>query len=287
LPRTIFVQTGQVQPFSDTILPCLDSSARIVLITGDHDATLPQQVDVRYPHFFQRATWDSWLKDERIVHVFVEHLDEASVEKVTPIPLGINPKELAGQNADHDVDHMQSTTLDVDILVRPLQALLVDRVRDGLGQWAERARVKTLCGSAWKGFCDPSPWPGIPRQRFFESIQAYPFLLCVHGGGLDPNPKAWTALMAGVIPIIKRFPGDAVYCGLPVVRIGEWNEKSLSGEQMEQWRQQLSPHFSDEEKRKVWVKRLMSAYWWSLVEDSLTRPYEPLPLCPEQIALDA
>jgi hypothetical protein len=28
-------------------------------------------------------------------------------------------------------------------------------------------------------------------------LEQVPFILCVHGGGVDPSPKAWEAVIAG------------------------------------------------------------------------------------------
>ena len=33
---------------------------------------------------------------------------------------------------------------------------------------------------------------------------SYLFTICVHGGGLDVNPKLWEALLIGVISIIRE-----------------------------------------------------------------------------------
>jgi hypothetical protein len=286
MPRTIFVQVEQAQRFNDNILPCLDSSARIALITGDHDATLPQQVDKRYAPYLHRDAWNSWLRDDRIMHMFIEHLDEETQNpKVTPIPLGLNPLEFPGNNVDyHDPQNISAPAF--DLLERPLRAWRTDRCRSGDGQWQERALVRSLCVTAWARFCE-SALKEIPMDQFFKTTSTYPFLLCVHGGGLDPNPKAWEALMAGTIPIIRRFPGDEIYCGLPVVRVLEWNNNTLDGERMESWRRQLAPHFLEKDKRKIVVEQLMAEHWWSKVERSLDHPGLRIALCDPQIALDA
>ena len=51
-PRTIFVRSDLVGLFYRKVLPCL--SKQFVLITGDHDATVPRQVDPRYAKYISR-----------------------------------------------------------------------------------------------------------------------------------------------------------------------------------------------------------------------------------------
>ena len=42
----------------------------------------------------------------------------------------------------------------------------------------------------------------VSRKEYLALVASVPFVACVHGGGLDPSPKAWEALLVGTIPII-------------------------------------------------------------------------------------
>ena len=57
---------------------------------------------------------------------------------------------------------------------------------------------------------------------------------------LTRRPDGWinqrTNFLAGVIPIIKKFPGDDIYRGLPVVIVNDWREDTLEREEMERSR---------------------------------------------------
>jgi len=57
VPRTIFVQTDQLQTFSETLLRCIPRHRRVVLITGDHDKTTPLQTDRRWGQVLKPSTW--------------------------------------------------------------------------------------------------------------------------------------------------------------------------------------------------------------------------------------
>lgn len=43
---------------------------------------------------------------------------------------------------------------------------------------------------------------GISHKDFHALLNTVPFIASVKGGGLDPSPKAWEAILAGTIPII-------------------------------------------------------------------------------------
>lgn len=114
-----------------------------------------------------------------------------------------NANEFGPAGADFILQHAPSA---VDILSRPLSVLQVDRLRTG-PQWEDRRRVRELCASEWRAFCAPARNATRPGPEFWRLLRSASFLLCVHGGGLDPSPKAWEALLMGTIPIIQHFAG--------------------------------------------------------------------------------
>ena len=262
-PNCIFVRTDLVQTFHDLILPCL--STPFVLVTGDHDVTIPHQVDVRYRKYLAEETWDNILTDSRIIHIFSEHLDDNTSGKVSPLPVGVNQAEFP----KWDRNYLQNKiAMKSNFEKRKKKVLRCDRVRDAQGQWEERGKVRKLCSSSWSKWCEsahPSP--------LFDALLNYSFLLCVHGGGIDPNPKAWEALLAGTIPIMKRFPGDAVYANLPVAFVDEWNDETVSEENLRRWVKELAPYYEETEKRRRVVEILHEDYWWKMVEEKIEQAH--------------
>ena len=57
-----------------------------------------------------------------------------------------------------------------------------------------------------------------------EALSRYNFTICVHGGGIDPSPRAWEAIMRGSIPIIRESPVAEAYRMLPVVIIPTFDD---------------------------------------------------------------
>jgi len=271
LPKTVFVQTEGLQQFNDKLLPCFPANHRFVLIIGDHDGTTPKQLDARYAaSYITEKDWQAWLKDSRIAHLFVENLDTISPRKrVTPIPLGLNPDDHWINNKMDPDQLFFSAPTTVNITAKPIRVAFTNRIRTNSRQWADRALAMQICSEL--PHCDVHA--NLTRISFIETIQKYPFLLCIHGGGIDPNPNLFTALLAGVIPIIAPFPGDFMYSGMPVMFIdANWNRLGttlLSPKHLAEKKNELSVYFEDAEKRAEVLNKLSSQYWWNQVEAHL------------------
>ena len=91
---------------------------------------------------------------------------------------------------------------------------------------------------------------GINKELYIKLITSVPFVLCVHGGGLDPSPKAWEAIMLGTIPIIQHSTLDDAYEQLPVVFVRSWQvlfEGNLTAikSRLQGIVEALSPYYDD------------------------------------------
>jgi hypothetical protein len=98
---------------------------------------------------------------------------------------------------------------------RPIQVLVSDRVRGG--EWyQDRVLANEYCVNVSSSFCSTKLDLDLPNDgkdlsklevshaRFVWSVQNSQFVMCTHGGGLDPSPKAWETLLIGSIPIIQH-----------------------------------------------------------------------------------
>lgn len=305
LPRTVFVQTSNQQKFHDQLLPCFPTTHRFVLITGDYDATTPRQVDVRF-HKNKRlkpGTWEAWLADPRILHLFIEHLDVAPPSnRVTPIPVGFNDKEFPQTNRNPDAALLEPPTFTkfrdpttnnatrLPMAQRPVRIVFTNRVRTGK-QWEDREFARNACEQL--SHCDVNT--DIPREIYGSVLrQEYTFAICAHGGGIEPNPNVFTTILNGVIPIVAPFPGQSMYKDLPVVIMqddeddGErqqaagdeniqspWKNvdqsKFLTQEFLAQKLRELAPYFDDADKRARVLDTFLSQFWWDKVEAVLAK----------------
>jgi hypothetical protein len=286
-PRTIFIQKRRAKYFITEVLPCFPSCVHFNIILGDDDLTFPKQIDKRGKSGKELYGDISPLLASKSIHkIFVEHLDQVH-ERFIPVPVGLNLKEL-GDNPDRfieDTDQGQP-----DLMSLPLTVFNCDRVRTGIGQWENRRFVSRLCLGPWKAFCAHCgevrntteslersiPLENlenftIPQRRFMQLARKNPFLLCVNGGGIDPNPKVFTALFAGVIPIILDYPGASLYIDndFPVVVISQWNESALTAEKLKFWRDELGPRLMNPQSRAEIRRRLMADYWFDMFSEGV------------------
>ncbi|MCP9833631.1 MULTISPECIES: hypothetical protein [unclassified Cyanobium] len=256
-PTVIYVKAlpELLDQFLLRYLPRLKASTRFVLITGDADTTLPRQVDQRFPDYIASGLQQRLLQlldDPRLLHWYAENLDMPLVG-VTPIPLGCI-------NSDGHVHYQQTVreAAPIDLRSRPLKAFCAHYVRDGQ-QWDTRRQVTRLAKGPWSHFVDYREQ--IPYDDFFPTLKTYPFVVCVGGGGLDPSPKAFTALLAGAIPIIERNPTTAAYADLPVAYVDNWDAGSLDPARLQGWLDQLHPDFEDPERRRRVLETMSMASW--------------------------
>ena len=76
-----------------------------------------------------------------------------------------------------------------------------------------------------------------------EKMGEYQFVLCPHGGGLDPNPKCWEALIMKAIPIVRKNTMSESLEHLPVVIVDNWSEVTL--DMMEAWKEEYEIRLND------------------------------------------
>lgn len=236
-------------------LPLIRASNRFVLITGDADSTVPRQVDRRFADYIHSGLHLRLLKlvdDPRLLHWYAENLD-IPLDGVTPIPLGC-----INSDGHHHYQQTLRELASIDLRSRPLKAFCAHYVREG-PQWNTRKQVTKLAKENWRDFVDVHEQ--IPYNDFFPTLQTYPFVLCVGGGGLDPSPKAFTALLAGAIPIIERNPTTAAYTDLPVAYVDSWDAGSLDPGRLQAWLDQLHPDFEDPARRRSVLERMSMASW--------------------------
>lgn len=258
-PRTIFLSSHRgdrtVRYFVREVLPTLRS--RFNLIIAGEDFTFPTgRGDARRnPFRHLQGEVGRLLAHEHLVRAFVENLDTTH-PKLSPIPLGLLPY------ADY---HLYEGLIEAGcagLSSRPIGCFCCHRNRTG-PQWKDRKRVTKLCKTKWQGFvthADTLSW-----ESFRETLLASRFCICVRGGGYDPSPRAWQALLCGCIPIIRRSPLDDAYARLPVVFVDDWEPDSITPAKLERWLDEHRASFEDPSLRRNVLQMLTLDYWWNLM----------------------
>jgi hypothetical protein len=236
-----------------------------VLVFCCTDATFPEQSDVRYPkpNKLHLESLMRVLDSPNVRKAFMANLDTTDFHaKSRPIPIGL-ANEWGGYPTDlsfysqHSVSHQirsrfQSKTKKVSFM---------NRTYTGNGQWADRVMVKQYCERYLSDLV--SVFDGnMPYMEFIHKLSDLPFTICVHGGGIDPCPKAWESILIGTIPIVKRYPSlMEAYDGLPMMVVDEFNSDHINNETLSEAFNKYVGHFEDPALREAVVNKCLLQYW--------------------------
>jgi len=253
-PRTVYVKTDYLLAFELQVLPLIKSP--FVLISGSADRVISGRNNAK-------SDWD-WrrlIENEFLVAWFAENADVRH-PKMHPFPLGLLwDKQLPGGSQAEAVERFYASQ-PPDLKA----SMAVGRWRERKGEeYSDRKDARVLCQkSKW---CHWLAQP-VPQNRLWGLYGEDAFVVSPHGGGIDPCPRVWEALLLGAIPIVKSSPLDAAFTHLPVVVVQKWNDITLSN--MEMWKQELSPRF---ENKSTLLHSLSSQYWMEIIDSLISTKY--------------
>ena len=256
--KTIFINTRfkstLINMFIDEILTELINP--IILIIAGEDYTFPNNSDMRMNNHNNRKFQYKNLGKHIMIHkMFVENLEQC-IYNAEPIPLGLNPRH-CNLYLNYYLNYQNINDS------KPLLITNFNKCRNGKGQWSERKEVLILCNTYWKINCVNNTLIKNYKQYLY-TLGSYMFTVCVHGGGLDVNPKLWEALLVGVIPIIRENkPYTDIYIkqNLPVVIVKKWNKYTITKKKLKRWYNQYYHYFTDKDKRNKLLNTLTLNYW--------------------------
>jgi GR25 family glycosyltransferase involved in LPS biosynthesis/tetratricopeptide (TPR) repeat protein len=260
-PRYIFISSYNEYKgftlFMSTYVQLLKSPF-ILIISGD-DFTFPRGTgDARFNFCSDKQeSIESLLNNPLLEKIYVENLDTLH-PKLSPLPLGLIKNNLQGYHSKLEIVYNP-----IDFSLRNIDCFCIHRTRDG-EQWETRRRVSELCKTEWK-YITYVEGDTINNTQIYDYMLRSKFCMCVRGGGYDPSPKCWEALLNGCIPIIQHSPLDEVYSKFPVVFVDDWTKESITQEKLDGWLQELRPYYEDPIKRKEVLHKLSLEYWWSTI----------------------
>lgn len=289
-PRTVFVHHLMLPYFVDKVLPKIDPRYKFVLVTSGTDQTIPTgRGDVRFHPLKGFAStkdggrnWRLLTNHRQIIHWYCENHD-LSHPKVSTLPVGV-------VDGLYGMEHIRIIEPLIRLDNRTVQFLVAHRVRTGKGQWELRQKVSEWCQLQQDEhlpsqiLCVTPPATitrdhrkGIPQGPYVELAQNMSFILCVQGGGLDPSPKAWEAIMMGTIPIIQHSTLDDAYSLLPVVFIDDWSRLfgsvSKVRTRLQVLRAHLSPYYTNPDLRAKVIQvcvHVLFAFVWCIIACMMT-----------------
>ncbi|MEM8770361.1 MAG: sulfotransferase [Pseudomonadota bacterium] len=260
-PRHVFLSLRSpfdaIKHFETKVLPLLDRP--FVLVSGSEDVTLPNQKDQRWRSFTdeERKSLLRLLDHPLLITWFCENLDEAAHTRLRSLPTGM-------VYADGDPKTRVAPPFCKPMRDRPVRALCGHRVRAG-NQWTMRRRVSDIAQSHWQAWCTLLN-EEVSEAAYIKAIEQHAFVICVEGGGVDPSPKAWQAILHGAIPIIRRSAVEEAYRELPVAFVEDWSADAINEKRLAAWLQELRGAFEKPALRRETLRRLSLDYWWEKVD---------------------
>ncbi|HSX25597.1 MAG TPA: hypothetical protein VLE89_01150, partial [Chlamydiales bacterium] len=227
----IFVKTDMIDLFFREIHPRLAHPYVLVSHNSDHPAPGPNQ---------------ALLDDPKLIAWFAQNV-EAAHPKLHPIPIGI---------ANRYWGHGNPEVLQNAIAKPKSKQHLLYFNFTIQNYHAERWPLFHLFGYA--------PFSYRPGKRRFDiylnDLSSSKFILAPRGNGLDTH-RLWEALYLDSFPIVKTSPLDAVYDGLPVIVIQEWEEVTESF---------LNQKYDEFTHASFSLDRRYLPYWLSLIAQAKT-----------------
>ena len=259
IPKIIFITnyTGRISIpfFYHKILNTLKNP--IILIIASEDNTFPKGIgDLRCNFFknFQKEI-NILINHKNIKKIYVENLDTIH-PKLHPLPLGILYHKQ--QKLYQDLLNFKK----IDFNKKNITLFCCHRYREHL-QFNDRKITEKYCKNNWKDFTTFKDT--INEIQFKNYLIQSKFCLCIHGGGYDPSPKCWQALLCGSIPIIQSSPLNKAYQEFPVIILNDLNSNSITKEKLDLWLKQKRIYFENENYRKQILKKLLLDYHWKKI----------------------
>jgi len=257
-PETIFLSLRAhdkaLEYFAETVLPRL--TRPFFLMSGSCDITLPRQTDKRWPPLNSagREYVEQIANHPLLLKWSMENMDCIFHPRVRPLPIGMIYSDAPMIRSSIPVPNV------TPLAERPLRVLCGHRVRDG-AQWETRKLITKLAKADWSAFTT-SIETNLPEPEFLAHMQEHSFILCAEGGGLDPSPKAWQALLHGAIPIIRKTALYEAYRQLPVAFVEAWTPDAISVEKLARWKELYLVNYDIPQRRAEIIRRLSIDYWW-------------------------
>ena len=229
---------------------------RIILVTGDSDATIPGDIFKNHKEFVQ------FIETDKIVHWFSQNCT-ATHSKLSPMPIGMDY-------------HTRINTTRWGPKVPPLsQETQLKEIRDKAKPFWEReikcySNYQFLTNTRYGKIDRTSAMKEIPKEIVFYEPESnkkdrhvswekqinYGFVVSPLGNGYDCH-RTWEALLLGCIVVMKRNAIDRLFADLPVLLVDEWNQVT----------QELLDATVKEYRNKTFCyKKLTLKYWTDLIK---------------------
>lgn len=219
----IYIKFEYISYFFNNIFPQINY--KFILITGDGDETLPDNVcDINTFLFF--------INNEKIIHWYSTNCIENIHPKLTLIPIGVNFHSLNfGPFSGWNAVSLSSLEQESQIInIRDNSPIFYNRFPKCYSNFhfvtyeefgnPRKDAIEKIDKSIV--YYEPS---FVTRDITWENQSKYAFVLSPMGHGMDCH-RTWEALILGCIVIVKKSPLDSLYKELPVLIVDDWSDIS-------------------------------------------------------------
>jgi hypothetical protein len=247
----VWVRATSLPMFIEQVLPNI--SARFALITGDEDLAIPTEVE----------GVGTLLANRNLICWFAQNFDDTDISgKILPIPIGLDFHTVANgrkwrhlqatpQQQQRELERMRARMpANADRLVRAHADFHFNIGRHVHPTDSRQAAYTALRGNTLIDFQRRK----LSRSQLWREKTRYAFVISPRGHGLDCH-RTWESLLLGNIPIVRHSPLDALYEGLPVVIVKEWEE--ITAPSLSTWHAEYRDFFERPEVQE----RLTNVYW--------------------------
>jgi len=212
---------------------------KFVLVSGDSDTTVPQDIRNEANYLLQHPLLICW---------YSQNCTEPS-EKLKQLPIGLDFHTL--ERGSYSWGPQQSINEQYQDIIN-LKNLQIPKLSKCYAnfQFLMNTRYAKDRISAIEQiprnlvFYEPSK---TTRIICWDNMIQYKYVISPHGNGLDCH-RTWEALVLGCIPIMKSSPLDPMFKGLPVLIVKEWSDIT----------QELLDNFQGDNSN---IEKLELSYW--------------------------
>lgn len=226
-------------------------------------------VDDRYQRIFNTeefiSLWNIIIDSPNVLHWYAEN-KYWNNSKVSTLPIGCSMGQMSPDSLRNDISLAK-----VPWKSRINKIVVADKVRyDKMSR--DRMEALKLCRHRQEVCANAIHTNNetiLQTDDWNHRISQFRFILCTHGGGIDPSPKAWVGILLGTIPIIEFNSLYDAYKELPVAFVNntvsflKLSEAEIKS-QLLGWENQLGKYYVyNSPEREGMLQKLQTKYWWN------------------------
>lgn len=218
---TVYIRNSVISKFVSKIQSI---PAKIVLVSGDSDESIPEAV------FLNDEEFKKFIESDKIIHWFSQNC-VGKHPKLSGIPIGLDyHSRLVSSNPwgeKMEAVDQEAELIKVKNESKPFYQRLIKCYSNFHFSTKHKERkyiydrddaIKMIPADLI--FYEPTP---VSRLETFRNQCKYAFVASPHGNGLDCH-RTWEALCLGCIPVVKTSPIDYLFDELPVLIVKDWSD---------------------------------------------------------------